>query len=42
VIPVFSHLGGRGLDLDQPVDTGTPAGPMLFHVLAAIAESSMT
>lgn len=32
------RLGVDMVVLDQAIDTGTPAGRMLFHVLAAIAE----
>jgi DNA invertase Pin-like site-specific DNA recombinase len=41
LIEVVSDLGARGVDLivlDQAIDTSTPTGRMLFHVLAAIAE----
>ena len=41
LIEVVGDLAGRRVDLvvlDQGVDTTTPAGRMLFHVLAAIAE----
>jgi DNA invertase Pin-like site-specific DNA recombinase len=45
LVSVAADLAGRGVDLvvlDQAIDTATPAGRMLFHVLAAIAELSMT
>jgi DNA invertase Pin-like site-specific DNA recombinase len=41
LVSVASDLNWRGVDLtvlDQAIDTATPAGQMLFHVLAAIAE----
>jgi DNA invertase Pin-like site-specific DNA recombinase len=41
LIDVVGDLAARGVDLivlDQAIDTSTPAGRMLFHVLAAIAE----
>jgi len=41
LIDVVAELGGRGIDLavlDQGIDTATPAGKMLFHVVAAVAE----
>ena len=41
LIEVVSSLGARGVDLlvlDQAIDTTTPVGKFMFHVLAAIAE----
>lgn len=41
LVRVASDLHEQGVDLvvlDQAIDTATPAGRMLFHVLAAIAE----
>lgn len=41
LVSVAGELHQRGVDLialDQAIDTGSPAGRMLFHVLAAIAE----
>jgi DNA invertase Pin-like site-specific DNA recombinase len=41
LVSVAGELHRLGVDLvvlDQAIDTGTPAGRMLFHVLAAIAE----
>jgi len=41
LVSVAGELDRRGVDLlvlDQAIDTATPAGRMLFHVLAAIAE----
>jgi DNA invertase Pin-like site-specific DNA recombinase len=41
LVSVAADLDDRGVDLvvlDQAIDTATPAGRMLFHVLAAIAE----
>ena len=41
LVNVAGELHQRGVDLvvlDQAIDTCTPAGRMLFHVLAAIAE----
>lgn len=41
LIEVVSGLEERGIDLqvlDQGIDTTTPAGKMMFHVLAALAE----
>jgi DNA invertase Pin-like site-specific DNA recombinase len=41
LIDVVSGLEARGVDLqvlDQGIDTTTPAGKMMFHVLAALAE----
>ncbi|HEX2319879.1 MAG TPA: recombinase family protein [Streptosporangiaceae bacterium] len=41
LVSVAADLQQRGVDLvvlDQAIDTATPAGRMLFHVLAAIAE----
>jgi DNA invertase Pin-like site-specific DNA recombinase len=41
LVQAVSDLGRRGVDLivlDQAIDTTTPAGRMLFHVLAAVAE----
>jgi DNA invertase Pin-like site-specific DNA recombinase len=41
LVRVAADLHERGVDLvvlDQAIDTATPAGRMLFHVLAAIAE----
>ena len=41
LIEVVAGLGSRGVDLlvlDQAIDTTTPAGKLIFHVLAAIAE----
>jgi len=40
-VELVSELGERGIDLivlGQAIDTTTPAGRMMFHVLAAIAE----
>ena len=41
LVSVAGELHQLGVDLvvlDQAIDTGSPAGRMLFHVLAAIAE----
>jgi DNA invertase Pin-like site-specific DNA recombinase len=41
LVSVAADLHENGVDLivlDQAIDTATPAGRMLFHVLAAIAE----
>jgi len=41
LIDVFETLRQRGVDvviLDQAIDTTTPAGKLMFHVIAAIAE----
>jgi DNA invertase Pin-like site-specific DNA recombinase len=41
LIEVVSDLEAHGIDLqvlDQGIDTTTPAGKMMFHVLAALAE----
>ena len=41
LIEVVNSLAARGVDLlvlDQAIDTTTPAGKLIFHVLAAIAE----
>jgi DNA invertase Pin-like site-specific DNA recombinase len=41
LIEVVNSLGERGIDLqvlDQAIDTTTPVGKFMFHVLAAIAE----
>ncbi len=41
LVDVVADLGGRGVDLvvlDQAIDTTTPGGRLVFHVLAAIAE----
>ena len=41
LIEVVSSLGAKGIDLlvlDQAIDTTTPVGKFMFHVLAAIAE----
>ena len=41
LVSVAADLHERGVELvvlDQAIDTATPAGRMLFHVLAAIAE----
>jgi len=34
----FEALGVDLVELDQAIDTTTPAGRLLFHVLGAIAE----
>src|SRR5712692_8372986 len=44
LVGVAGDLDRRGVDLivlDQAINTGTPAGRMLFHVLAAIAEHDL-
>ncbi len=44
LIEVVGDLARRGVDLvvlDQSIDTSTPAGRMLFHVLAAIADRDL-
>jgi DNA invertase Pin-like site-specific DNA recombinase len=41
LVDVVADLGKRGVDLvvlDQAIDTTTPGGRLVFHVLAAIAE----
>ena len=41
LVGVVADLGKRGVDLvalDQAIDTTTPGGRLVFHVLAAIAE----
>jgi DNA invertase Pin-like site-specific DNA recombinase len=41
LIEVVNSLGARGVDLlvlDQSIDTTTPAGKFMFHVLASLAE----
>jgi len=41
LLEVMNDLGERGIDLkviDQPIDTTTPGGRLIFAVLAAIAE----
>jgi len=41
LIEVVSELGGRGVELvvlDQGIDTTSPGGRLLFHVLAAMSE----
>jgi DNA invertase Pin-like site-specific DNA recombinase len=41
LVDVVADLGRRGVDLvvlDQAIDTTTPGGRLVFHVLAAIAE----
>jgi DNA invertase Pin-like site-specific DNA recombinase len=41
LVEIVNDLGERGIDLlvtDQAIDTTTPAGKLLFHILAAIAE----
>lgn len=41
LVDVVGLLGERGVDLvvlDQQIDTTTPAGKLLFHVLAAISQ----
>jgi DNA invertase Pin-like site-specific DNA recombinase len=41
LIDVVSGLAARGVDLlvlDQAIDTTTPSGKLMFHMLAAIAE----
>jgi DNA invertase Pin-like site-specific DNA recombinase len=41
LIAVVNDIQARGVDLlvlDQAIDTTTPAGKLMFHVLAAIAE----
>lgn len=41
LIEVVSELGGRGVELvvlDQGIDTTSPGGRLLFHVLAAMPE----
>jgi DNA invertase Pin-like site-specific DNA recombinase len=41
LITVLNELASRGVDLrvlDQAIDTTTPSGKLVFHVLAAIAE----
>lgn len=41
LIDVVNDLASKGVDLlvlDQALDTATPAGKLIFHVLAAIAE----
>ncbi len=42
LVDVMADLGKREVDLiitDQAIDTSTPGGRLVFHVLAAIAES---
>jgi DNA invertase Pin-like site-specific DNA recombinase len=44
LVRVAADLQQRGVDLvvlDQAIDTATPAGRMLFHVLATIAEHDL-
>ena len=41
LIRIVNDLGKRGINftvLDQAIDTSTPTGKLLFHVLASIAE----
>jgi DNA invertase Pin-like site-specific DNA recombinase len=41
LVDVVNDLGGRGVEircLDQPIDTTTPNGKLLFHIMAAMAE----
>jgi len=41
LVEVVDDLGNRGIEircLDQPIDTTTPNGKLLFHIMAAMAE----